>query len=124
MPLAGFVQADGSGLSRDNRFTPQQVVGLLEYADGDFHIGPELLASLKVSGLDGWSPAPFKYEPLRGELRVKSGHIRGVNTLGGLLHTEDDRLIVFAIMVNDHRAQQWEIDQRMAEITAALITDY
>jgi D-alanyl-D-alanine carboxypeptidase/D-alanyl-D-alanine-endopeptidase (penicillin-binding protein 4) len=124
VPVTTFVQADGSGLSRDNRFTPQQVANLLEYANRDFHIGPELLASLKVSGLDGWSPAPFKYEPLRGELRVKSGHIRGVNTLGGILHTEDDQLIVFAIMVNDHRAQQWEIDQRMAELTAALIRDY
>jgi D-alanyl-D-alanine carboxypeptidase/D-alanyl-D-alanine-endopeptidase (penicillin-binding protein 4) len=120
----GFVQADGSGLSAQNRFTPVQVVGLLEYAERDFHVGPELLASLKISGLDGWSPAPFKYAPLKGELRVKSGHIRGVNTLGGILHTASDQLIVFAFMVNGHRAQQWEIDQRMAEMTAALIRDF
>jgi D-alanyl-D-alanine carboxypeptidase/D-alanyl-D-alanine-endopeptidase (penicillin-binding protein 4) len=119
-----FVQADGSGLSSQNRFSPAMVVNLLEYAENDFHVGPELLSSLKVSGLDGWSPAPFKYVPLKGELRVKSGHIRGVNTLGGILHTTGDRLIVFAFMVNGHRAQQWEIDQRMAEMTAALIRDF
>jgi len=119
-----YVQADGSGLSPQNRFTPTQIVNLLEYAERDFHVGPELLSSLKISGLDGWSPAPFKYAPLKGELRVKSGHIRGVNTLSGFLHTEHDRLIVFAFMINDHHAQQWEIDQRMAEMAVALIRDY
>jgi len=124
VPVNSYVQADGSGLSRQNRFTPAQVVELLEYAQRDFHVGPELLSSLKVSGLDGWSPAPFKHEPLKGELRVKSGHIRGVNTLGGFLHTENDQVIVFAFMVNDHSAQQWEIDQRMAEIAVALIREF
>jgi len=124
VPMNSYVQADGSGLSPLNRFTPGQIVNLLEYAQRDFHVGPELLSSLKVSGLDGWSPAPFKYAPLKGELRVKSGHTRGVNTLSGFLHTEDDQLIVFAFMVNDHHAQQWEIDQRMAEIAVALIREF
>jgi D-alanyl-D-alanine carboxypeptidase/D-alanyl-D-alanine-endopeptidase (penicillin-binding protein 4) len=123
-PADSFDQADGSGLSSQNRFSPEQVVALIRYAERDFHIGPELLASLKHSGLDGWNPAPFRYAPLKGELRVKSGHIRGVNTLGGILHTDADRQIVFAFMVNGHRAQQWEIDQRMAELTSALIRDF
>jgi len=124
VPMNSYVQADGSGLSPQNRFSPAQIVDLLEYAKRDFHVGPELLSSLKISGLDGWSPAPFKYEPLKGELRVKSGHIRGVNTLGGFLHTEHDQVIVFAFMVNDHHAQQWEIDQRMAEMAVALIREF
>jgi len=121
VPMDSYVQTDGSGLSPQNRFTPGQIVNVLEYAARDFHVGPELLSSLKMSGLDGWNPAPFKHEPLAGELRVKSGHIRGVNALGGLLHTEHDQLIVFAFMINDHQAQQWEIDQRMAEMAVALI---
>ncbi|NKB89266.1 MAG: hypothetical protein GKS06_13695 [Acidobacteria bacterium] len=124
IPAESFAQSDGSGLSAQNRFSPAQVVRLLSYAENDFHVGPELLASLKHSGLDGWNPAPFRYAPLRGELRVKSGHIRGVNTLGGFLHTSSDRVVVFAFMVNGHRAQQWEIDQRMAELTSALIRDF
>jgi D-alanyl-D-alanine carboxypeptidase/D-alanyl-D-alanine-endopeptidase (penicillin-binding protein 4) len=124
VPINSYVQTDGSGLSPQNRFTPAQIVDLLAYAARDFHVGPELLSSLKISGLDGWSPAPFKYAPLKGELRVKSGHIRGVNTLSGFLHTEHDHLIAFAFMINDHHAQQWEIDQRMAEMAVALIREY
>ena len=124
LPVNSYVQADGSGLSNLNRFAPSQVVELLTRAQRDFHIGPELLASLKLSGLDGWNPAPFRHEPLRGELRVKSGHIRGVNTLSGLVHTDSGKTLVFCAMVNDHHAQQWEIDQRMAEIAAVLMRMY
>ncbi len=124
IPLNSYVQVDGSGLSPLDRFSPGQVVRLLTWAYGNFHIGPELVASLKLSGLDGWNPAPFKHPPLAGELRVKSGHIRGVNALGGYMHTGSGRVVAFCAMVNDHRAGQWEIDQRMAEIAGVLIRDY
>ncbi len=124
LPLNSYVQADGSGLSNLNRFAPSQVVTLLTRAQRNFHIGPELLASLKLSGLDGWNPAPFRSGPLLGELRVKSGHIRGVNTLSGLVHADSGQTLVFCAMVNDHRAQQWEIDQRMAEIASVLMRTF
>ena len=124
LAVNSYVQADGSGLSNLNRFAPSQVVGLLTRAQRNFHIGPELIASLKLSGLDGWNPAPFRSGPLRGELRVKSGHIRGVNTLSGLVHTDSGETLVFCAMVNDHRAQQWEVDQRMAEIATVLMRTY
>lgn len=122
--LNSYVQADGSGLSRLDRFSPAQVVALLRYVYRDFHVGPELMSSLKLSGLDGWNPAPFKQPPIVGEARVKSGHIRGVNTLAGLLHTGSGRVVAFAAMVNDHRSQQWEVDQRMAELVDALLREH
>lgn len=124
IPLNSFVQADGSGLSRLDRFSPAQVSRMLLYAYSDFHIGPELVASLKIAGLDGWNPAPFKQPSLAGELRVKSGHIRGVNTLSGFVHTRAGRVLAFCAMVNGHSAGQWEIDQRMAEIADVLIQQY
>jgi D-alanyl-D-alanine carboxypeptidase/D-alanyl-D-alanine-endopeptidase (penicillin-binding protein 4) len=124
VPLNSYVLADGSGLSRLDRVTPRQILGLLELAYDDFHLGPELVASLKLSGLDGWSPAAFRHAPLVGELRVKSGHIRGVNTLAGFVHGASGRTMAFCVMVNDHRSQQWEIDQRMAEIADALIAEF
>lgn len=124
IPLNSYVQSDGSGLSRLNRFSPRHVHAVLLHAFRDFHIGPELLASLKLGGLDGWNPAAFKYPPLLGEARVKSGHIRGVNTLSGFIHTQSDSIVAFCAMVNEHRAGQWEIDQRMAEIVDWIIRTY
>ena len=122
--LTGYVQADGSGLSSLNRVSPRQVVDLLAYAYNDFHLGPELVASLKISGLDGFNPRPFREPPLVGEMRLKSGHIRGVNTLSGYVHTESGRVVAFCVMINDHRAQQWEIDQRVAELSKIILSSY
>lgn len=124
IPLNAYIQADGSGLSALNRFSPRQLVQLLQYAHRDFHLGPEFVSSFKLGGLDGWNPRPFRDPPLVGELRVKSGHIRGVNTLAGYAHTQGGKTLAFCLMVNGHRAPQWEVDQRIAEISRFLLTSY
>lgn len=124
VPLNAYVPVDGSGLSRQSRYSPAQVVALLDYAYDDFHLGPELISSLKLGGLDGWNPRPFKDPPLLGELRLKSGHIRGVNTLAGYAHTDSGETVAFCIMVNEHRSAQWEIDQRMAELSQAILSSF
>jgi D-alanyl-D-alanine carboxypeptidase/D-alanyl-D-alanine-endopeptidase (penicillin-binding protein 4) len=123
-PLNSYIMADGSGLSDLNRFSPQQVVDLLIRTYSDFHVGPEFVSSLKLGGLDGWNPRPFRDPPLVGEMRLKSGHIKGVNTLSGYAHTGSGRVVAFCVLINDHRSQQWEIDQRMAEISQVLLESY
>ncbi len=122
--LTGYVQVDGSGLSNLDRVSPRQVVELLAHTYNDFHFGPELVASLKISGLDGWNPRPFRDPPLVGEMRMKSGHIRGVNTLAGYVHTESGRVVAFCVLINGHRSQQWEIDQRVAELSQIILSSY
>ena len=123
-PLTAYVQADGSGLSNRNRVTPREVVELLDHAYSDFHLGPEFVSSLKISGMDGWNPRPFRDPPLVGEMRLKSGHTRGVNTLAGYAHTEGERTVAFCVMINGHRSQQWEVDQRVAELAQLILSRY
>ena len=122
--LTDYVQADGSGLSNLNRVSPRQVVELLQHAQSNFHFGPEFVASMKISGMDGFNPRPFRDPPLVGELRLKSGHIRGVNTLSGYAHTESGRTVAFCVMINGHKSQQWEIDQRVAELSKIIVSSY
>lgn len=122
--LTGYVQADGSGLSSLNRVSPRQVVELLQFAYADFHLGPEFIASMKISGRDGFNPRPFRDPPLVDEMRLKSGHIRGVNTLSGYAHTASGRVVALCLMINGHRSQQWEVDQRMAEISRVILSSY
>lgn len=124
MPLDSYVHVDGSGLSRLGRFSPRQVVTLLLHAWDDFHLGPEFVSSLKLSGLDGWNPRRFRDPPLVGEMRLKSGHIRGVNTLAGYVHAASGRTLAFCLMVNDHGAAQWQIDDRMAELSRTLVETF
>jgi D-alanyl-D-alanine carboxypeptidase len=104
--------------------SPRQVVELLRFAYADFHLGPEFVASMKISGRDGFNPRPFRDPPLLDEMRLKSGHIRGVNTLSGYAHTASGRVVAFCLMINDHRSQQWEIDQRVAEISQVILSSY
>ncbi len=122
--LTDYVQADGSGLSNLNRVSPRQVVELLQYAYFDFHLGPELVASMKISGMDGFNPPSFREPPLVGEMRLKSGHIRSVNTLSGYAHTDSGGVVAFCVMINGHRSQQWEIDQRVAELSRVILSSY
>jgi D-alanyl-D-alanine carboxypeptidase/D-alanyl-D-alanine-endopeptidase (penicillin-binding protein 4) len=122
--LTDYVQADGSGLSDLDRVTPRQVVDLLQFAYNDFHLGPEFIASMKISGRDGFNPRPFRDPPLLDEMRLKSGHISGVNTLSGYAHTDSGKVVAFCLMINGHHAQQWEIDQRVAELSQVILSSY
>ncbi len=122
--LTGYVQSDGSGLSSFNRVSPRQVVELLQFAYADFHLGPEFVASMKISGRDGFNPRPFRDPPLVDEMRLKSGHIHGVNTLSGYAHTASGRVVAFCLMINGHRSQQWEVDERVAELSRVILSSY
>ena len=48
-----YRMVDGSGLSKTNLVTPDQVIALLEDAHSDFSIFPEFISALGVMGLDG-----------------------------------------------------------------------
>ena len=67
---------------------------------------------------------PFRDPPLVDEMRLKSGHIRGVNTLSGYAHTASGRVVAFSLMITDHRSQQWEIDQRVAELSQVILSAF
>ena len=48
-----YRMVDGSGLSKTNLVTPDQVIALLEDAHSDLSIFPEFISALGVMGLDG-----------------------------------------------------------------------
>lgn len=121
--MGDSVLADGSGLSRDNRFHATMLTDLLLTA-----LEQEPLASI-FSGLPvgGWSgtlaeryrtPQPQTASGA-GVVRAKTGTLNGVNTLTGLVVTADGRLLVFALLAND--TEWWAYDQ-LDRIAATLAT--
>ena len=92
---------DGSGLSRDNRLTARLLTAVLadQFADR-----PQAWAdSLSVAGVDGTLSRRFASparKPLRRRVRGKSGYIRGVSTLSGLVQS-GDRWFAFSVLCND-----------------------
>jgi D-alanyl-D-alanine carboxypeptidase/D-alanyl-D-alanine-endopeptidase (penicillin-binding protein 4) len=102
------VIADGSGLSRRNRVSPQTLVALVRSAARGFASGPEFLASLPIGGLDG--TLEDRMESGAIPVRGKTGHLRRVSSLSGVVPGAEGRWLAFAILVNGARGNRLEVD--------------
>jgi D-alanyl-D-alanine carboxypeptidase/D-alanyl-D-alanine-endopeptidase (penicillin-binding protein 4) len=100
VPYGQLFQADGSGLSADNRTSAYALVSALNYADQQrwtklFH------ESLPVAGApDGTLNRLFVGTPAAGNLHAKTGYIRGVRSLSGFVKTADGDRVVFSMLYN------------------------
>ncbi|HXW53956.1 MAG TPA: D-alanyl-D-alanine carboxypeptidase/D-alanyl-D-alanine-endopeptidase [Myxococcota bacterium] len=101
IPPNSIVTADGSGLSRYNLITPDQMVKTLLYASNNFALAPEFIASLPIGGEDGTLGRRLSGDYIRGRVRAKSGFMTGLLSLVGYLRAIDDELYAFAVMMNN-----------------------
>jgi len=90
---------DGSGLSRENRASPLEVVRLLdELSRRD--IATTFRDSLAVTGDTGTVKARMRGTPADGRCHVKTGTLRLVSGLAGYCHTAGGRDVAFSLMFN------------------------
>lgn len=99
----GLVLDNGSGLSRSARITPLQMAQMLREAWSDPQ-APDLLASLPVAGVDGTMRRRLKDSRATGVARLKSGTLRNVTAVAGVVADERGRPWAVAAMVNDDHA--------------------
>ncbi len=114
----GTVIADGSGLSPRNRVSPATLVRVILYSGRHFDSGPEFLASLPLSGLDGTLEDRMEERPV--SLRGKTGHLRSVAALSGVLAGADGRWLAFSLLVNGGRGGREDVDEAIDEFIARL----
>jgi D-alanyl-D-alanine carboxypeptidase/D-alanyl-D-alanine-endopeptidase (penicillin-binding protein 4) len=112
------VIADGSGLSRRNRVSPQTLVALVRRAARGFASGPEFLASLPLGGLDGTLEDRMENGAIA--VRGKTGHLRRVSSLSGIVPGATGRWLAFAILVNGARGNRLEVDAAIDAFVAEL----
>jgi len=97
----GFVQHDGSGLSRDNRVTARQLTELLTAV---LELDPDTAAlfrdSLAVAGETGTLEKRMRGSAAAGRVRAKTGFIAGVSSLSGVVQADDGRELVFSVIVS------------------------
>jgi D-alanyl-D-alanine carboxypeptidase/D-alanyl-D-alanine-endopeptidase (penicillin-binding protein 4) len=101
MPETGYRADNGSGLFDSTEVSAKQVTTLLGAAHNDFRVGPDLLASLPVGGVDGTLAKRWHGRPAKGHVRAKTGTLDKVATLAGYLALDGLRPLGFAILVND-----------------------
>ena len=93
---------NGSGLSRQERITPQGLARMLQtaYASGAM---PELMASLPITGVDG-TLRRSKSRVSQGWAHLKTGSLRDATALAGYVHTPSGRRLVVVGVVNHPNA--------------------
>jgi D-alanyl-D-alanine carboxypeptidase/D-alanyl-D-alanine-endopeptidase (penicillin-binding protein 4) len=100
IPQGQIWQADGSGLSADNRSSAFALVQALNFAHQQpwsqlYH------ESLPVAGQPGGTlNRMYVGQPAAGNLHAKTGYIRQVRTLSGYVKTADGELVVFSFLYN------------------------
>ncbi|MCH9647293.1 MAG: D-alanyl-D-alanine carboxypeptidase/D-alanyl-D-alanine-endopeptidase [Deltaproteobacteria bacterium] len=115
-----FHMADGSGLSRGNRFSPVQVTTLLR--EMFFHRwGSEFMRTLPYSGEPGQSwKKRLAAPPYRGNVFAKTGTLRDVSAVSGYAKARSGRTYVFSILMNGTRSN-WRAKQAQDAIVRQLI---
>ena len=93
-----FSMADGSGLSRLNRVSPEDITQALAKVYEDPDISEEFLASLPIAGVDGTLKKRFRN--LKGKVFAKTGYLEGARSLSGYAFGKNGRVYVFSIISN------------------------
>jgi serine-type D-Ala-D-Ala carboxypeptidase/endopeptidase (penicillin-binding protein 4) len=124
LPLGNVHIVDGSGLSADNKLTPQLLTALLALAAKADH--PQLhglFTGLPVAGYSGTLADRFRTpaaNPADGLVRAKTGTLTGVNTLAGYVTTTGGRLLAFAVMADQVAANVLEAEAALDRVGTAL----
>jgi PBP4 family serine-type D-alanyl-D-alanine carboxypeptidase len=96
----GYVQADGSGLSRYDFVTAEMIVTLLErmYKDPRHH--DAFVATLPIAGRDGTISTRLKNTRAEANAAAKTGSISNVRALSGFVRTRDGEMLAFSVLAN------------------------
>ena len=93
-----FSMADGSGLSRLNRVSPEDITHALAKVYKDPDISEEFISSLPVAGVDGTLKKRFR--SLKGKVYAKTGYLEGARSLSGYVFGKNGQVYVFSIISN------------------------
>ena len=102
LPGTSYIPENGSGLGHQNRVTAAGMAELLRRLYFDPRVGPELMQSLSVGGVDGTTRNRFRGSPAAHRVRAKTGTLSGVSCLSGYVGDGSD-VLAFSILVEGHR---------------------
>jgi D-alanyl-D-alanine carboxypeptidase/D-alanyl-D-alanine-endopeptidase (penicillin-binding protein 4) len=99
---SGLHAVDGSGLTRSNRASPKQVVGLLRSMRGT-PVGDEFIQDLALTGREGTVADRMHGTAAYGRCRTKTGTLTGVSNLSGYCFNRNGKLMIFSILMGSVR---------------------
>jgi D-alanyl-D-alanine carboxypeptidase/D-alanyl-D-alanine-endopeptidase (penicillin-binding protein 4) len=117
---SGVHAVDGSGLTRSNRASPAQVVGLLR-SMRDTPVGDEFIQDLALTGHEGTVADRMHGTAAYGRCRTKTGTISAVSNLSGYCFNRSGRVMIFSVLmasVRDLSLAHLEQDLIAAEVAS------
>lgn len=119
----------GSGLSYRTRMTPHELVKIVRAAGGfagstDDSLAKAWLHSLSVAGTDGTLRHRLYMPECRGHVRGKTGTLRTVIALTGVLDLDPTRPLAFSIITNTLRPLKKGFVRKAHEQLVALLAKY
>ncbi|MBM3445423.1 MAG: D-alanyl-D-alanine carboxypeptidase/D-alanyl-D-alanine-endopeptidase [Bacteroidetes bacterium] len=107
---------DGSGLSRYNLFSPQDMIWILQKMKNEF--GWERIKHI----MPGASSANLKMYPRKNDeyILAKTGTLNGVVCLSGFYLNKKNRWLAFSIMVNNHATSSAAVRKDIAAFLQSL----
>ncbi|ERP31622.1 D-alanyl-D-alanine carboxypeptidase/D-alanyl-D-alanine endopeptidase [Chitinivibrio alkaliphilus] len=118
---------NGSGMGRENRTTPLQLLRTLQYVYEQPEWKYEFISGLPVAGINGTLATRLDSPPLRGTVRAKTGTLAqsGVNNLAGYVYI-DNRTYAFTLILNNrHRGAyaHWNLQEELLELLVKNLTE-
>ena len=108
---------DGSGLDPGNRTTCNLVAGILDTT----HDSPELVRALPISGKSGTLRKRFVDTSGEGRVRGKTGSLRDVLSLAGIVETLEGRSLTFVLITNTE-AKSSQLKSLHDDVVLSLMT--
>jgi len=97
----GLSIENGSGLSRTDRISPNQLASILKVAANSYWY-PEFAASLPIVGVDGSMRSRLKSSAAEARARIKTGTLKNVVAVAGYVRDQQqNEWIIVAIMNSD-----------------------
>jgi D-alanyl-D-alanine carboxypeptidase/D-alanyl-D-alanine-endopeptidase (penicillin-binding protein 4) len=114
-----YILGNASGLHDVNRFTPRQMVRILEHMARRPSLKPEFVASLAVAGGAG-TLSERMGESSAGLLRAKTGTLSSASALSGYVTCRSGEALAFSIIVNDYQVSIQEVWRVQDDLGALL----
>jgi D-alanyl-D-alanine carboxypeptidase/D-alanyl-D-alanine-endopeptidase (penicillin-binding protein 4) len=111
---------DGSGLSRYDLFSPKDFIFILNKMKNDF--GMDRIKNILPTGGTGTISSYYKQDS--GYIFVKTGTLNGVVALSGFLYTKKNKLLIFSVLVNNHRGSATSIRKGIEKFIQELRDKY
>jgi serine-type D-Ala-D-Ala carboxypeptidase/endopeptidase (penicillin-binding protein 4) len=107
---------DGSGLSRQNRLSPQLIIDVLRNVKNDLGVYPEFVSALGVMGVDGNVKNRMRGVKSSHRARVKTGTLNFVSALSGYFQSQDEETFAFSILMNDLKCSNGRVKRIQDQI--------